>query len=43
VVLGVTATIAASLGSYYPVERPFLMIKNRIGDRLDPTARPQEV
>ena len=40
--LGVTATIAVSLGSYYLVERPFLMLKNRVGGRLDSTARPQE-
>ncbi len=35
------AAIGVSLGSSYLVERPFLMIKNRIGGRLDSTARPQ--
>jgi peptidoglycan/LPS O-acetylase OafA/YrhL len=43
IVLGVVATIGASLGSYYFVERPFLRIKNHVGHRLDSTARPQEV
>jgi peptidoglycan/LPS O-acetylase OafA/YrhL len=36
--LGLTAAVGVSLGSYYLVERPFLMIKNRIGGRLDSTA-----
>ena len=41
-VLGIVATIAASLGSYYVVERPFLRFKNRIGPRREldrPTSR----
>jgi peptidoglycan/LPS O-acetylase OafA/YrhL len=42
VALGVVAIIAAALGSYYVVERPFLRIKNHVGHRLDTTARPQE-
>ena len=40
--LGFSATFAASLASYHLIERPFLRFKNRIGPRLDQTARPQE-
>ena len=43
IAIGITATIAAALASYYLIEQPFLRLKNHVGGRLDSSARPQEV